>query len=78
MLPAGVIASPYYVVMMVGDDPAENDNDPTRDGDPNSPGSGIVSVRAESFGPVGAHTVVELTVARGDTAVRTLSWRELR
>ena len=78
MLPAGAIDSPYYVVAMVADDPGENDGDPTRDGVSNNPGAGIFAVRAEAFGPIGAHKVVELTVARGGNAVRTLSWRELR
>lgn len=78
MLPAGAIDSAYYVIAMVGDDPGENDNDPTRDGGPDNPGAGIFAVRAEAFGPIGAHKVVELTVARGGNAVRTLSWRELR
>jgi hypothetical protein len=78
MLPPGAVDSPYYVIAMVGDDPGENDNDPTRDGGPNNPGAGILALRAEAFGPIGAHRVVELTVARGANAVRVLSWRQLR
>lgn len=78
MLPAGGVDSPCYVIAMVGDDPGENDNDPTRDGGPGNPGSGIVALRAEAFGPTGAHRVVELTVSRGNNAVRALSWRQLR
>jgi hypothetical protein len=78
MLPAGAIESPYYVIAMIGDDPAENDDDPGRDGAPPNPGAGIFAVRAEAFGPIGAHRIVELTVARDGSAVRPLSWRELR
>jgi hypothetical protein len=85
MLPGGAVDSPYYVVAFAGDDPAENDDDPSRDGtDPlANGGSGIIAVRAESFGPRGSHKVVELSLARADPAggravVRVLSWRELR
>jgi Tfp pilus assembly protein PilX len=44
-------------------------------------GSGVdvLALRAEAFGPRGAHKVVELTVARAENrGVRTLSWRENR
>ena len=79
--------------MLVGDDPSESDNDPTRDGsDPDNPGSGIIAIRGEAFGPRGAFRAIELTVARpagagqsGDyndrarqSGVRILSWREVR
>jgi len=65
LLPPGSIDSPLYVVLLVGDDPAENDNDPATDGaDPLNPGSGRIALRAEAFGPRGAHKVVEATIAR--------------
>jgi hypothetical protein len=87
------VSSPYYVVVLIGDDPSETDDDPTRDGsDPDNPGSGILAIRAEAFGPRGAFRAIEVTVARptgvggsGDyndrarqTGVRMLSWREVR
>jgi type IV pilus assembly PilX-like protein len=78
MLPPGAIASAYYVVAMMADDPGENDNDPLRDGGVNNPGAGIFALRAEAFGPAGAHKVVELTVTQDGPWVRPLSWRELR
>lgn len=82
MLPPGsidAIDSPFYVVLMAGDDPAENDNDPTRDGhDAANPGSGVVALRAEAFGPRGVHKAVELTVARDGEAIRVLTWHEVR
>ena len=78
MLPSGAIRSPYYVIVMIGDDPGEIDDDPTIDGSPPNPGAGVIALRAEAFGPGGAHRVVELTVARVGPAVRMLSWRELR
>jgi len=80
LLPQGAIDSPFYGVVMVGDDPEETDGDPTLDGPWGSPGSGIVAVRGEAFGPGGAHKVVELTVTRAqpEIAIKVLSWREVR
>jgi hypothetical protein len=83
----GSINSPYYVVVTVADDPAENDNDPARDGavpcggavpvltgDPPAPscnpGSGVLALRAESFGPRGVHKVIEATVAHAVAPLR--------
>jgi PilX N-terminal len=66
LLPAGQIDSAFYLVVLVADDPFESD---------------VLSLRAEAFGPRGAHKVVELTAVRADTtgeAVRVLSWREIR
>jgi PilX N-terminal len=86
MLPAGAINSPYYVVAFVADDASETDGDPSRDGvDPVvNPGSGVITVRAEAFGPRASHHVIEATVARagtagldrGGTGARVLSWRD--
>jgi hypothetical protein len=74
MVPSGTINSQYYVVVLVGDDPSDDDNDPLHDGgacDPTlqcpNPGTGVLSLRAEAFGPRGAHKVIEMTVARTDT-----------
>jgi hypothetical protein len=74
LLPAtDTINSSYYVVVMVADDPSESDSDPTKDGaDPIAPsttnsGLGVIAMRAEAFGPRGAHKVIELTLARTDT-----------
>ncbi len=62
------IDSPFYVVVMVADDQSENDGDPLRDGaDATNPGSGILALRAEAFGPFGVRQAVELTVARATT-----------
>jgi type IV pilus assembly PilX-like protein len=84
-LPPGAIDSSYYVLVMVADDPAENDNDPLTDGaGPSNPGSGALVLRAEAFGRRGVHTMIEVTIARGQaavpgpTGVRILSWRHLR
>jgi Tfp pilus assembly protein PilX len=68
ILPQGGINSPYYVVVMVADDPSEADNDPLHDGvTDDNPGKGVLAMRAEAFGPKGNHKVIELTIARTDT-----------
>ena len=80
-LPAtGSVESPFYGVVMVGDDSSEIDGDPTLDAAWGTPGSGIVAIRGEAFGPGGAHKVVEMTVTRAhpEVAVKMLSWREVR
>jgi hypothetical protein len=77
MLGAGAIGSPYYVVVMVADDPSESDANPLLDGampcrageSPGpppacNPGTGVIAMRAESFGPRGAHKVLEATLVR--------------
>jgi hypothetical protein len=65
LLTTNTIDSPLYVVVMVGDDPSENDDDPSHDGNSGTnPGTGVLSLRAEAFGPRGVHRVVEVTVAR--------------
>ena len=79
LLPNESIDSPYYVSVLVGDDPSETDAQPLEDGQ--AAGAGILVLRAESFGPRGVHMSVEMTVARpaaGQPGLRVLSWREVR
>src|SRR5204863_4532134 len=90
MTPTGTINSPFYVTVMVGDDPSENDNDPLHDGTPANPGAGVLALRAEAWGPRGSRKAIELTVARAGASLgdgsppvpgqglRVLSWREIR
>jgi hypothetical protein len=95
MLPASnAIDSAYYVLLLVGDDPSETDNDPTTDGaGVTNPGWDVIAMRSEAFGPHGAHKVIEVSASRtvdifgdendynsgiGQAAVRILSWREVR
>jgi hypothetical protein len=90
LTPAGSVNSPFYVIVMVGDDPSECDNNPIVDGgDPVlpcgtslslNPGAGVLSLRAEAFGSIGTHKIIEATVTRTEDAVRVrmLSWREVR
>jgi len=78
LLPTGTINSPFYVVVLIGDDPSENDASPLVDGGPPvdpgngqnqqpNKGIGVIALRAEAFGPRGAHKVIEMTVAKTDT-----------
>jgi hypothetical protein len=87
LLPEADIDASQYVVVMVADDPSENDGDPRRDGSTETnPGRGVIVLRGEAFGPGGAHQVVEATLARSGlsssdmtlTGIRVLSWRLLR
>lgn len=78
MVPLAPIKSPFYVIALVADDPSENDGNPLVDGaDDTNPGAGVLALRAEAFGPRGAHRVIEATVARHPD-MRLLSWREIR
>jgi hypothetical protein len=110
LMPTASVNSPFYVVVMVGDDPSELDYDAAKDGitpcgntipvkGPGNPpawscnpGTGVIAVRAEAFGPRSAHKAIEMTVARtgttgsedgynnavGQASARILSWREVR
>jgi len=56
----------------VADDPSENDDNPAIDGGPpvsgaKNPGANVLALRAESFGPHGAHKTIEVTLTRTDT-----------
>jgi hypothetical protein len=76
VLASTAIDSPYYVALLVG----------------NGPAATLLALRAEAFGPRGAHAVVEVTVGRATVseegkdyneppeqgAVKVLSWREVR
>jgi hypothetical protein len=75
IVPPGAVESPWYVVLLVGDDPLRADN--------------ILSLRAEAFGPRNGHAVVEALVGRpaiehsdyngeSPAPVKILSWREVR
>src|SRR5262249_24842413 len=80
MFPAIARGDSSYVVVMVGDDPSENDGNPLRDGTTPcpaghdgadgscNPGSGVIALPAEAFGLRGARRPVELTVLRTQTA----------
>jgi hypothetical protein len=70
---------PFYVTVLVADDPTETDGDPGVDEvHPSAPGAGVVLLRAEAFGPRGAHAsfdaAVRLASESGDP-VRVLAIR---
>jgi hypothetical protein len=80
LLPAGLAPSRSYLVALVADDPAEGDGNPIRDGAEPDAGAGVLRLRAEAFGPAGAHHAVELTARRagsGAPGLTVVSWREL-
>jgi PilX N-terminal len=73
LTPTATISSPFYVVVLVADDPSECDDNPLVDGGAmvscpagarTNPGAGILNLRAEAFGPFGAHRAIELTAGR--------------
>jgi hypothetical protein len=76
MLPPGVADAPWYVVLLVADDPLHD--------------ADVIALRAEAFGPRGAHAATERLVMRsasgdpdyngtgGEARMRILSWREVR
>jgi len=83
--PGRALRSSCYVVVLVADDPSENDSNPLRDGaGAQNPGTGILLIRAEAFGPGGAHKVIEATVEKASgqpflpSPVRLVNWRETR
>ncbi len=73
-----------YIVVLVGDDPAENDGNAETDGlAPGNAGAGALMLRAEAFGPGLSRRSVEAAMVRvavpgGAFAPRFLSWREVR
>jgi Tfp pilus assembly protein PilX len=69
IMPTDSVNSSMYVIVWVGDDPSENDNDPTRDGSTQrNPGSGVITMRSEAYGPMGTHRLIEATLSRTDTS----------
>jgi hypothetical protein len=89
---AGGIDSPFFVLLLIADDPAGSHQHPPAAG-LDAPWWEGVALRAEAFGPRGAHQVVEVVAGRsvggsddkkdynpeaGPSAMRILSWREVR
>ena len=68
LLPTATLNSPFYIAVWIADDAAENDGNPSADGvDLTNPGRGVLTLRAEAFGPGGTHRVIEATIARTDS-----------
>lgn len=78
MAPATAGGSPIYLVVLVGDDPGENDDQPSRDGgvpatgEPENAGADVLVLRAEAFGPRRSYARVEATLVR---TAGIVSWR---
>jgi hypothetical protein len=68
------LSADTYIVVWVGDDARETDDDPSRDGGPGA-GGNVVRVRAEAFGRTGARHAIEADVIRHPTGIRVQSWR---
>lgn len=67
IIETGTVPSTMYVVVWVADDIAEQDGNPLTDSTGSARGAGVLMLRAEAFGPQGAHSAIEVTVARTDT-----------
>jgi hypothetical protein len=68
-----------YVVVWVGDDPLEDDGNPTVDApDEGHPGHETFLLHAEAFGAAGRRRAMEATVERVAHGLRVHSWKELR
>lgn len=67
IIDTGTVSSSFYVVVWIADDQSEIDHDPNTDSPITSPGGGVLLMRAEAFGPGGAHSVIEVTIGRTDT-----------
>lgn len=62
----GSTGSSLYLVVLIGDDAAENDGDPEVDGlDASNPGTGRAVLRALALGARGVRSGLELTIVRG-------------
>jgi Tfp pilus assembly protein PilX len=59
---SATITSQYYVVVWAADDPADGDGNPAADK------NGVLTMRAEAFGPNNTHKVIEITAARTTSA----------
>ena len=81
-------ATPCYLAVWVADDGREVDADPLTDGqEDGTPGHGVVRLRAEAYGPMGARRAIEAELVRhclpaGQEGCRVRnrvqSWQEVR
>jgi hypothetical protein len=63
-----------YLIAWLGDDPAETDGDPMRDG--TGAGRGRVALRVRAYGPHGARREIDAIVADVPQRPRLISWVE--
>ena len=62
VIETGTVLSPTYVMVWIGDDPSETDDDPSTDS------NGVLLMRAQAFGPGGASSIIEVTLSRTDAS----------
>jgi hypothetical protein len=78
--------APGYLAVWVADDGREQDGNPAEDAAPDSPGHGVLRVRAAAHGALGVRRVIEGELARlcldAETpcrrGIRVQSWQEVR
>ena len=69
IVPTSTVNSPMYVIVWVGDDPSESDDDPTKDGNSaTNTGSGVLAMHVEAYGPRGTRKILEVTVAKTNSS----------
>ncbi len=69
IVPTSTVNSNIYVIVWVGDDQSENDDNPLMDGSAQTnPGSGVLAMHVEAFGPQGTQKVLEVTVAKTNSS----------
>jgi hypothetical protein len=69
MVPTSTINSSLYVIVWVGDDQSENDDDPTKDGNAQTNiGSGVLAMHVEAYGPRGTRKILEVTLAKTNSS----------
>jgi hypothetical protein len=70
IVPTSTVNSSMYVIVWVGDDQSENDDDPNMDGNAQTnPGSGVLAMHVEAYGPAGTRKVLEVTVAKTNASL---------
>lgn len=76
-----------YLAVWVADDGQEEDGDPITDALEAAPGHGVLRIRAEAYGPIGARRAIEAEVVRRcldgvsegcRRGIRVHSWKEVR
>ena len=78
LAPEQQLRSRIYVVVWVGDDPLETDDDPLRDGSSSAgDGASVLLLRARAYAARGVHRAVEAVIARGSDRLRVVAWRQL-
>jgi hypothetical protein len=79
--------APCYLAVWLADDGREEDGDPLTDAAADEPGHGVLRVRAQAYGALGARRTIEAEVVRScltgagpdcPMGIRVQSWHEVR